>query len=43
MLDLLIELLLDLRELLDAERIQIDYVENINQHVLWERKRLPLL
>lgn len=27
MLDLLIELLLDLRELLHAERIQVDYVE----------------
>jgi hypothetical protein len=27
MLDLFIELLLDLRELLDAERIQVDYVE----------------
>ena len=41
MLDLLIELLLDLRELLDAERIQVDYVENINQYN--DTWRLPLL
>lgn len=38
-LDLLVELLLDLRELLDAQRIQVDYIreKRENQHTCYGR------
>ena len=35
-LDFLVELLLDLRELLDAERVQVDWEGDRYQHVTWD-------